>query len=192
MKGQSALEMAEKLLHQFESLDRLARAGVKDLARVKGIGATKAVQLKAAFALGARYAETLAFEQPVETPEQVERLLGASLRQLSHETLRVLTVNTRLRLIACEEVSRGTINETVAHPRDILRSALLHQAYGVILVHNHPAGDPRPSAADHAFTLRMREAARLMQIEFLDHIILGTPAEGRNKSYFSFKEEGHL
>jgi len=190
MKGRSALGLGEFLLQEYGSLDRLARVSAPDLARIKGIGPAKAVQLKAAFALGARLAETTALSEAMETPADVQRLLGDAMRQLNYESLRVVALNTRLRVLAVEEVSRGTVNETIAHPRDIFRVALTHHAYAVAVVHNHPSGDPTPSPADIDMTRRLRDAAELLQIVLLDHIILGTA--GENKGYYSFKEAGYL
>jgi DNA repair protein RadC len=100
-------------------------------------------------------------------------------------------LDTRYHLVRIEEISLGSLNESIAHPRDIFRPALIHSAYAVIVVHNHPSGDPSPSQADHALTRRLREAADLLQIRLLDHVIIGAPAEDR-LPYFSFKEMGAL
>lgn len=190
-KGKSAIVIGEEMLIRYQTLDNLSKTPAQELAKIKGLGMTKAVQLKAAFELAVRLSRSQALDQPVEGPGDVQRLLGEEMRQLPHESLRVIAVNTRLKMLAIQEISRGTINETVAHPRDVLRVGLMHQAYGIILVHNHPSGDPSPSAADLAFTLLVRDAAKLMQIEFLDHIILGSLSEGE-KGYYSFKESGYL
>ncbi|NJK93109.1 MAG: DNA repair protein RadC [Blastochloris sp.] len=191
MKGKSAVAIGDELLERYQGLEALARAPAVELARVKGVGMAKAVQLKAAFELGVRLARSQALLQPVATALDVQNLLGEEMRQLPHESLRVLALNTRCRLIAMQEISRGTINETVAHPREILRVGLLHQAFSMILVHNHPSGDPTPSAADLDFTRNLREACKLMQIDLLDHVILGTPT-AQQKGYYSFKESGYL
>ncbi|MEM6823083.1 MAG: DNA repair protein RadC [Verrucomicrobiota bacterium] len=191
VEGKSAVTLGQELLKQAGSLDGLCRLSVEDITAVKGIGSAKAAQLKAAFELGARLASERIKAFPVETPEHVVGLLGDEMRQLDYESLRVILVNTRLHVKAVEEVSRGTINETVAHPRDVLRWGLLHRAYGILLVHNHPTGDPQPSNADLEFTLDVRDAAKLLQIEFLDHVILGVEAVGR-QGYYSFKEAGYL
>ena len=191
MKGRSALVIAEELLQKYSSLTLLCRADAAELARIKGVGPVKAVQLKAAFELAVRLARCGASEQAVESPLDVQQLLGEELRQLPHETMRVLALNARLKLLAMEEVSSGTVNETVAHPRDVIRVGVLRQAYGIMVVHNHPSGDPSPSNADLDFTVRLREAARLMQIELIDHIIIGI-AGPRQPGYYSFKEAGYL
>ncbi len=189
--GKSAVTLGEELLQRAGGLDGLCRLSIEDITSIKGLGKAKACQLKAVFELGARLATERVRAYPVETPQQVMGLLGDEMRQLDVESLRVVAVNSRLHVKVVEEISRGTINETVAHPRDVVRVGLMHKAYGFLLVHNHPSGDPRPSSADLDFTLQVRDAARLLQVEFLDHVILGTPGEGR-EAYYSFKEAGYL
>jgi DNA repair protein RadC len=178
-------------MNHYGSLDRLARASAAELARIKGVGSAKAVQLRAAFEMGSRLAQSRIRELPMDKPEQVCNLLGDEMRQLPHESLRVIALNGKLRLLAIEEISRGTINETVAHPRDVLRVPILNQAYGFILTHNHPSGDPAPSQSDFIFTRKVCDAAKIMQVPFLDHVILGAPRES-GPSWFSFKEAGLL
>jgi len=191
IKGKSALIMAEEMLARYQTLDHLSKTSAQDLSKIKGLGPVKAVQLKAAFELGIRLARSKSLDQAMENPQDVQRYLGEEMRQLRQESLRVLALNTRLKLVAAEEISRGSINETVAHPRDVLRVGLIHQAYAIILVHNHPSGDPSPSAADFEFTKVVRESAKLMQIKFLDHIILGSSHDAQ-LGYYSFKESGLL
>ncbi len=124
-------------------------------------------------------------------PAEVYDLLGLELRALHRESLRVILLNTRFQLMRVEEVSLGSMNESIAHPREVFRPAIVYAAYAVIVAHNHPSGDPSPSQADHSLTRRLREAAELLQIRLLDHVIIGGPAEGR-LPYFSFKEAGIL
>jgi len=118
-------------------------------------------------------------------------LVGAEMRMLHKESLRIILLDTRYHMLRIEEISIGSINESIAHPRDIFRPAIIFSAYAVIVVHNHPSGDPSPSQTDHSLTRRLSEAAELLQIKLLDHIIIGAPAEGR-PPYFSFKEAGVL
>jgi len=191
VSGNSAVGVGQELLAMAGGLDGLCRLSLQDIQKVKGIGRARSCQLKAAFELGARLGAERVRACPVERPEQVAALLGEEMRHLQDESLRVIVVNTRLGVKAVEEISRGTVNETVAHPRDVVRPCLLHKAYGFVLVHNHPSGDPHPSSADLDFTLRVREAARLMQVEFLDHVILGAPGD-HHPAYYSFKEAGYL
>ena len=186
------LELAEFLLSHFGSLEALSRAPAGELAKIKGIGQAKAIGLKAAFALAARLARSEAEARAVDTPEDVSRLLGEEMRLLDYESVRVICLNTQHKVLAVEEVTRGTLNESLFHPREAFRPALARQAHAVILVHNHPSGDPRPSDADVAVTRRMKEAGALLQVELLDHVILGAPRAGDEKAFFSFKNEGFL
>ncbi len=189
--GANAVEVARQLLARFTSLATLSRCGVEELAVIKGIGAAKAMHLVAAFQLGQRLAKETLKNEKLETPEQIYHLLGNEMRSLHKESLRVLLLDTRYRLLRMEEVSLGSINESIAHPRDVFRPAVIFSAFAVIVVHNHPSGDPSPSQADHSLTRRLAEAAQLLQIRLLDHLIIGAPSEGR-LPYFSFKEAGVL
>ncbi|MDX6767866.1 MAG: DNA repair protein RadC [Candidatus Methylacidiphilales bacterium] len=191
LKGTSVLQLAEQMLVQYQTLDRLARADVRELARIKGIGPAKATHIKAAFELAGRFSKSLHTEIPMDRPSLVQACLGDEMRQLDYESLRVLCLNAKLHLKEQKEISRGTVNETTAHPRDVLEVAILNRAYGIVLVHNHPSGDPSPSNADLDFTLRLKEAARTMQVHLVDHIILGKPTAQR-AGYYSFKEAGYL
>lgn len=191
LPGANAVEVASQLLKRFQSLNALSRCTPDEIAGVPGIGPAKAVQLVAAFNLGQRLArETLAREK-IDSPELVYELLAPEMRALHKESLRVILLDTRYHLVRIQEVSLGSVNESIAHPRDVFRPAVLASAYAVIVVHNHPSGDPSPSQADHSLTRRLGEAAELLQIKLLDHIIIGAPAEGR-LPYFSFKEAGVL
>lgn len=191
IRGINAVELATQLLAKFKNLRTLSRCSVKEIASIKGIGKTKAIQLVAAFGLGERLAREFAQEQKIDSPEAVDALLGEELRSLHQETLRVILLNTRFHLIRTEEVSRGSVNESIAHPREIFRSAIHYSAYAIIVAHNHPSGDPSPSDADNRLTRRLAEAAELLQIRLLDHVILGQNTGGR-PAYFSFKEAGIL
>lgn len=186
------LELAEFLLNHFGSLEALSRAPVGELARIKGIGQAKAIGLKAAFALAARLARSEAEARPIDTSADVARLLGEEMRLLDYESVRVLCLNAKHKVLAVEEVTRGILNESLFHPREAFRPALARQAHAVILVHNHPSGNPDPSDADIAVTRQMKEAGKLLQIELLDHVILGAPQAEAGKNYFSFKDEGLL
>lgn len=191
LKGANAVAVAQQLIRQYGTLDRLSRCSVKELSKIKGIGFAKGAQLAAAFGLGQRLARQVVSLQKIEKPELVYEMLSAEMRALHRESLRTILLDTRYHLIRVEEVSSGSVNESIAHPRDVFRPALIYSAFAVIVVHNHPSGDPSPSQADHSLTRRLREAAELLQIRFLDHVIIGAPAEGR-QPYFSFKESGVL
>jgi len=189
--GANAIDVARELLLRHQSLTALSRCGARELAQTKGIGLAKALQLAAAFELGKRFAQESPARGKLDTPQLVYDLLGSEMRMLSKESLRAILLDTRLRLVRIEEIALGSISECIAHPREVFRPALVHSAFAVILAHNHPSGDPSPSAADIQMSRRMAEAARVLQIRLLDHIIIGAPAEGR-APYYSFKEAGVL
>jgi DNA repair protein RadC len=191
--GRPVLELAEFLLQHFGSLEALSRAPVGELTKIKGVGQAKAIEIRAAFALGARMSRTEAESRTINDAADIARLLGEEMRQLPHESVRVVCLNTKHKVLAVEEVTRGTLNESLFHPREAFRPALARQAHAVILVHNHPSGDSQPSKADLEVTRRMKQAGELLQIELLDHVILGAPGRGDgDKSYFSFRDGGLL
>jgi len=189
--GANAVEVGRKLLQDHGSLAELSRCSVRELRETTGIGFAKAVELAAAFELGNRLAQEKLSKQKLDSPELIHELIGAEMRKLRKESLRVILLDTRYHLIRIEEVSLGSINESIAHPRDVFRPALIHSAHAVIVAHNHPSGDASPSQTDHNLTRRLAEAAELLQIKLLDHIIIGAPTE-RSAGYFSFKEAGVL
>ena len=189
LKGVNAVDLGRELIRGFGSLAGLSRASVTELAKVKGVGQAKAVQLAAAFGLASRLAKESLAATPLDTPARIYELLGTEMRQLGKESVRVVLLDAKLRLLRVEEVSLGSLNECLAHPREILRPAVMHNAYAFILVHNHPSGDPSPSEADRRLTVRMADAARLLQVTFSDHVIIGSPAPG-HAPYFSFREAG--
>lgn len=189
--GANAVEVGRELLKRYGSLAGLSRCTVDELAKIRGVGFAKAVQLVAAFGLGQRLARETLSKQKIDSPELANELVGAEMRRLHKESLRVILLDTRYHLIRIEEVSIGSVNESIAHPRDVFRPALVSSAYAMIVVHNHPSGDPSPSQTDHSLTRRLAEAAELLQIKLLDHIIIGAPSE-QGAGYFSFKEAGVL
>jgi DNA repair protein RadC len=190
-RGANVVEVARQLLEQYKSLGGLSRCSVRELQRIPGIGPAKALELVAAFSLGQRLARETLSKQKLDSPELIYELLGSEMRQLHKESLRVVLLDTRYHLIRSELISTGSINESIAHPRDVFRPAVIYSAYAVIVVHNHPSGDASPSQTDHNLTRRLAEAADLLQIKLLDHIIIGAPSE-QQRGYFSFKEAGAL
>lgn len=188
-RGANVITLAEQLLQRFGSFANLARTPVLELAKVRGIGLAKGIQLAASFAVGARLAAERISNEPVDNPQTVYDLLGPEMRLLDRESLRVVLLDAKQRLISVQEISLGTLNESLAHPREVFKAAITHSAFSFILVHNHPSGDPSPSEADGRLTRRIAEAAKILQITLHDHVIIGTPQNG-NRGYFSFKEAG--
>ena len=179
------------LLRRFRSLRTLARCEARELASVEGMPLDKAVRLAVAFELGRRVTKEVLAKLKVDSPDVVCQLMAQDLRALTRESLRVLLLDTKYQLLRIEEISLGSLNESIAHPREIFRPALVHSAYAIILVHNHPSGDPTPSKADRALTKRIAEVGSLLAVELLDHIIIGN-FQAEQPSYFSFKEDGAI
>ena len=192
LQGANAVEIGAQLLHKYGSLQALARATVDDLCRVKGIGRDKAVTLIAAFTLARKMAEELQRESPVlDNPPAVVALLRGQNLIKDVETLQVLLLNTRRRLIRVEEVADGTIDTLLVHAREVFRHAIMANAAAIVLAHNHPSGDPTPSEADIKVTRDLIRAGQLLKIEVLDHIILGRATAERPKDYSSLRELGY-
>ena len=191
VKGESAIEVGRRLLATHGGLAALGQLDIAQLAKEHGLGLAKAAQLAAAFEMGSRVARERASRTPLDSPEAVYATFAPQMRHLRAESLRVALVDTRLRVTRFVTISEGSVNETIAHPRDILHPAVLHSAYAFHLVHNHPSGDPSPSRADRELTRRIAEAAELLQVKLLDHVIIGSPSH-HHDPYFSFQEAGLL
>jgi len=184
--GESVMVTAQRLLSQFGNLKRIATASVEELAQVKGIGVAKASQIKAAFELANRlegYPE--AGEKPiVKTPEHVASLLRGRLKDKKKEHFLALLLDTRNQLIKVAEISVGSLDTSIVHPREAFKEAISASAASVIFVHNHPSGDPEASEDDIKLTKRLAEAGEIVGIDVLDHIIIG------DKKYLSLKRQG--
>lgn len=189
MKGLSAIQIGRNLLQKYGSIGAMGGLTVSQLAKEKGLGLAKASKLAAAFELGARVAREQLQSRPLDTPQLIYEFFGPQMGHLAKEQVVVAVLDTRLRHIGTEIVSVGTVSESNAHPREIFRPVITRGGYGFILVHNHPSGDPSPSRADERVTRSLVDAAKFMQIEMLDHMIIGRAAEGR-LPYFSFREAG--
>jgi len=193
LKGANAVEVGRQLLQRFGTLQSLARASVVDLQKVKGIGRDKAVTLVAAFALASKMAKELQDESPVlDNPQAIVELLHAKNLFKNVETLQVLLLNTRHKLIRVEELTNGTIDTLLVHPREVFKGAIASNAAAVVVAHNHPSGDPAPSEADIKVTRDLIRAGQLLKIDVLDHIIIGRATPERAKDYSSLRELGYF
>lgn len=193
VRGSSAVQIAEELMLKYGSLTALGRVPLDELKTIKGIGRDKAIGLIAALALARRMVNEACSEPPLlDTPERVADLLREENRLYNVEQFQVVLLNSRRRLIRVEKVFQGTLDMVLVHPRDVFKLALLGSAAAIILVHNHPSGDPLPSDADIRITRKLIRAGQLLKIEVLDHIVLGHRTTNRSKDYSSLRELGHF
>ncbi len=181
-------ELALTLVRHFGSIKALSRASIQQL--LQFLPRRKAETLVAALSMSTIAESEHARSEALDSPESVYRAC-ADLKLFNQEVLRVILLDTRQRLITMIDVTKGGLNESLAYPRDIFRPVIAHSAYSFILAHNHPSGDPSPSEADLRLTRRLHEAARILQIQMLDHVIIGQPMNNR-QAYFSFKEAGTI
>jgi len=186
VSGESVMVTAQRLLSKFNSLKGLAQASVEELSQVRGIGLAKAAQLKAAFELANRLeGYTGAEDKPVvKTPEDVVNLVGSRLKGKKKEYFLAILLDMRNQLIKIAEISVGSLEASIVHPREVFKEAISASAASVIFAHNHPSGVPEASEDDINLTKRLAKAGEIVGIEVLDHIIIG------DKNFLSLKREG--
>lgn len=173
-KGQNVLSMATGLISSFGGLSGLAKANLPELQRAKGLGFAKACDLKATLELGRRMAaEHPANRDTVTSPQDVMNLLGPEMSLLDQEQLRVVLLDTRNRVLAMPIVYSGNVNTSVIRVGELFRDAIRYNAVAMAVVHNHPSGDPTPSSEDVAVTRLIVEAGKLLNVDVLDHIVIG-------------------
>jgi DNA repair protein RadC len=184
----SAVDVAGDLMGSVDgSLRRLAGAEPADLMRVPGIGPAVAARLAAALELGRRLAREGPFERSrIQGPRDVYERCAPSLRDLPQEEFHLLLLNTQHAILRELIVTRGTLDTSVVHPREVFRAAIAESAAALILVHNHPSGDPLPSPEDREVTAQLVAAGRLIGIPVIDHVVIG------DARYVSFVESGLL
>lgn len=185
VEGMSAVELGAQILHDLGDLHGIQKASIAEMCKIRGLGPAKAAQLKAAIELGRR----LSLEAPqlsgaISSPADAVELVRYEMQGLVQEELRVILLDTRNRVIAVVPVYKGSLNSSMVRVGELFREAIQRSAASIIIVHNHPSGDPAPSPEDAALTRAAVQAGKLMDIEVLDHLVIG------QGSYVSMKEKG--
>lgn len=183
--------VAEALMARYGRLTNLAQASFAELRSIKGIGQSKAAAIKSAFLLAQRLSRETYAESPLlDTPERVADLLREDNRLYTVENFQVILLNTRRRLLGVLNLSQGTLDTLLVHPRQVFRAAIAANAAALVLAHNHPSGDPTPSEQDIKVTRDLIRAGQLLKIEVLDHVILGRRTPERPRDFVSLRELG--
>ncbi len=184
--GESVMVTAQRLLSQFGTVKGIACATVEELAGIKGIGTAKACQLKAAFELAARMTSPTENEEKpvVKTPEDAVAVMQGRLKDKKKEYFVALLLDTRNQLIKIAEISIGSLDSSIVHPREVFKEAISASSASVVFIHNHPSWDTRPSDEDIQMTKRLVQVGELVGIDVLDHVIIG------GKNYLSLKRTG--
>ncbi len=187
-KEKSALDLAKEIMQLGKNnLDELGKLSLKDLQKIKGIGAAKAIAIAAALEIGRRRETAGIFEKTtVRTSGDIARFLKAALKDHAHEVFVAVYLNKSNKILCHKVISNGGLSGTVADPRIIFKTALEEGATGIVLCHNHPSGNLKPSMADEILTQKIKQGAALMDIKVMDHIIVS------NEGYYSFADEGLL
>ena len=191
-RGHDVMSLASRLLAEAGSLHALTRWRDADFRRLKGIGRVKALQLCTVMEVARRVLGTERQLAPeLHTPDEIYDYLRPRALGLDVEKCWVIALNTRNRVLRCTELTSGTSRQTLVRPAEVLREAVREGAGAFVLAHNHPSGDPRPSAADIAVTRQLRGAAEALDMRLQDHVILGDPlADPTGLGYYSFRRAG--
>ena len=191
----SVMTIAQELLSRFGSVKSISQASIEELSQIKGIGIAKAAQIKACFELGKR--ESLEPDDlapfDIKNPEAVVKAVRASIQDKAKEHFKLILLNSRNKILCISAVSTGTLTTSLVHPREVFRDAITHSAASVVLAHNHPSGDPEPSDDDLKITRKLVESGKILGIEVIDHIIIGSRKTGKadeGHDYYSFREKG--
>jgi DNA repair protein RadC len=184
----SALDVARLLLEQFHTLDTLANASLQELQKIEGIGPAKAITLKAAFQISNHRLKELAEKKHLyfKQPNDVAQFFIPEIGYLKQEIFAIALLDASGKFIHKETISRGILNASLVHPREVFKEAIKRSAAAIILVHNHPSGDLKPSQEDIKITQQMLQSGQLLSIPVYDHLIIA------GEKYISLKEEGYI
>ncbi|RJG06759.1 JAB domain-containing protein [Noviherbaspirillum cavernae] len=187
VSGKSAVDLGRDMVTHFGSLNRLFAATLAEFSVLNGLGPAKFAQLQAVLELARRaLAEDLQNGTALNSPQAVRHYLQLLLANKSYESFAALFLDVKNRLIAAEELFRGTLTHTSVYPREVVKAALAHNAASIIVAHNHPSGTSEPSAADHALTQALKQALALVDVRVLDHFVVA------GKHIHSFAEHGQI
>ena len=188
VKGQSAIDLARKILEKFRTFRNMSHTDLSQWKEFKGLGIAKIAQIKAAIEIGRRFREDEIREtQPkIESSKDVVDILMPRMRDLKKEVFKIVLLNSQNRIIDIFDATEGTVNKANPIIREIFQKALQNYATSLICVHNHPSGKTEPSREDRDFTKELYQAGKIMQVNVLDHLIIG------DNSYYSFADEGLL
>jgi DNA repair protein RadC len=187
-RDESAVELSKRILHHYDNdLNKLGKAGISELSQFKGIGEAKAISIIAALEIGRRRGDTeIKVLDEVKSSRDGYNIMRRHLMDLNHEEFWIMLIGRSSKVLAKELVSKGGLSGTVADPKIIFHMALQHQASAIIMVHNHPSGNLKPSREDLVLTKKIADAGRMLDINVLDHLII------TDSGYFSFGDEGLL
>lgn len=184
-KTMPVLQLANEIMMRFGSLKQLSEATIEELCQIKGLGSAKAIQLKAAFSLGLRVSrQTVSAKYRIENPLHAYHLVKDELEKEKRELFLVILQDVKGHVVCQEIVAIGTLSQSLVHPREVFYPAIRHKSASLILVHNHPSGDPTPSPQDYEVTKTLIDAGRLIGIPINDHLIIG------EQKYVSLRQLG--
>lgn len=185
-KSENVISLSNRVLSEVNGLDGLLNVSYSDITKIKGIKDTKACQIFSLIELCNRF-RTLKAQRnsfSITNPQKIGELLLNEMRNLTQETLKLIMLDTKNNIISTKDIFKGTLNSSIVHPREIFSEAVKKSSASIIICHNHPSGDPTPSKEDINITIRLNECGRLMGIQLLDHIIIGS------NSFISLKQKG--
>ena len=186
MQGENVLSLASRVLAEFNGLAGLGRGTFVELCAVRGLSEAKACQLLAGLELGRRFVSLAPEERvSINSPQDVANLVTAEMAALEQEHLKALLLNTKNEVLSVQEIYIGNVNSSVVRPAEVIRPAVRDNAPSIIIVHNHPSGDPTPSSEDVAITRELVDAGKLLGVDVLDHLVIGS-----GNRYVSLKEKG--